>query len=279
LGTRRLDTDNCGTKTYGYQSLPFGDGLQTVTYNQPCTGANTPDTERHFTGKERDSESNLDYFGARYYGSSLGRFMTPDWAATAIAVPFADFGDPRSLNLYGYVRSNPVSAADPDGHCADGDESCGPRYSTNEVTAIVYNEVGSLRESADSKPSLSNLYQDLAHAVYNGEQLKRQPDNAGTELSKGATETSTYKNIAAEVKCACEDAKKGIDPTKGADHFNNRTKDDSSDRKYYDAKGKLTGTAPLSQRDGPYAEGKGKSEHKKWETFTRTKDEKPVKKE
>jgi RHS repeat-associated protein len=32
-----------------------------------------------FTGKERDSESGLDMFGARYYGSSLGRFMTPDW--------------------------------------------------------------------------------------------------------------------------------------------------------------------------------------------------------
>jgi RHS repeat-associated protein len=29
----------------------------------------------HFTGKERDAESSLDEFGARYYGSSLGRFM------------------------------------------------------------------------------------------------------------------------------------------------------------------------------------------------------------
>jgi RHS repeat-associated protein len=32
----------------------------------------------HFTGKERDAESGLDYFGARYYGSSMGRFMSPD---------------------------------------------------------------------------------------------------------------------------------------------------------------------------------------------------------
>ena len=31
-----------------------------------------------FTGKERDSETGLDMFGARYYGSGLGRFMTPD---------------------------------------------------------------------------------------------------------------------------------------------------------------------------------------------------------
>lgn len=31
-----------------------------------------------FTGKERDSESGLDYFGAKYYGSALGRFTSPD---------------------------------------------------------------------------------------------------------------------------------------------------------------------------------------------------------
>jgi RHS repeat-associated protein len=76
-----------------------------------------------FTGKERDSESGLDMFGARYYGSSLGRFMTPDWAANAIAVPYANFGDPQTLNLYGYVRNNPLSKADLDGHVAGVDDA------------------------------------------------------------------------------------------------------------------------------------------------------------
>jgi len=70
-----------------------------------------------FTGKERDSESGLDMFGARYYGSSLGRFMTPDWAAKPTAVPYAMFGDPQSLNLYSYVHNNPLFKADDDGHC------------------------------------------------------------------------------------------------------------------------------------------------------------------
>src|SRR6266849_641779 len=69
-----------------------------------------------FTGKERDTESGLDMFGARYYGSSLGRFMTPDWAAKATAVPYAVFGDPQTLNLYSYLRNNPLSRADLDGH-------------------------------------------------------------------------------------------------------------------------------------------------------------------
>ncbi len=72
-----------------------------------------------FTGKERDTESGLDEFGARYYGSRLGRFMTPDWAATPIDVPYANFGNPQSLNLYSYVKNNPTTTRDPDGHCCD----------------------------------------------------------------------------------------------------------------------------------------------------------------
>ena len=68
-----------------------------------------------FTGKERDSESGLDMFGARYYGSSVGRFMTPDWAARPVTVPYAKFGDPQSLNLYAYVGNNPLRYIDADG--------------------------------------------------------------------------------------------------------------------------------------------------------------------
>jgi hypothetical protein len=33
------------------------------------------------TGKERDTESGNDYFGARYYASSMGRWLSPDWSA------------------------------------------------------------------------------------------------------------------------------------------------------------------------------------------------------
>jgi len=72
---------------------------------------------RKFTGKERDTESGLDYFGARYYASSMGRWMSPDWAEKPEAVPYSQLDNPQSLNLYGYVNNNPLSKADPDGHC------------------------------------------------------------------------------------------------------------------------------------------------------------------
>ena len=69
-----------------------------------------------FTGKERDTETGLDYFGARYYGSNMGRWLSTDWSASPEAVPYARLDDPQTLNRYGYVRNNPMSLEDPDGH-------------------------------------------------------------------------------------------------------------------------------------------------------------------
>jgi RHS repeat-associated protein len=73
----------------------------------------------HFTGKQRDSETGLDYFGARFNASNLGRFMTPDWSARIEPVPYARLFDPQTLNLYVYARNNPLSLIDIDGHTAD----------------------------------------------------------------------------------------------------------------------------------------------------------------
>ena len=84
---------------------PFG-----TEYVVSGTGAN----HYKFTGKERDSESGLDYFGARYYGSALGRFITPDELLVD-----QDTDDPQSWNLYTYVRNNPEANVDSDGRKCD----------------------------------------------------------------------------------------------------------------------------------------------------------------
>jgi RHS repeat-associated protein len=109
LGTKRIQATGGGAVELACLSLPYGDGLN-------CSGSGQDATEHHFTGKERDTESGLDYFGARYYASSMGRFMSPDWAAKVSPVPYAKLDDPQSLNLYAYVRNNPLSRADLDGH-------------------------------------------------------------------------------------------------------------------------------------------------------------------
>jgi RHS repeat-associated protein len=78
------------------------------------------------TGKERDIESGNDYFGARYYASNMGRFMSPDWSDKPEPVPYADFDNPQSLNQYSYSGNNPTSRTDPNGHCdVDGEHHGG----------------------------------------------------------------------------------------------------------------------------------------------------------
>jgi len=64
-----------------------------------------------FTGKERDVESGLDNFGARYYASSLGRFIQTD----PVTITPERFYDPQQLNAYVYVRDNPLKLVDPTG--------------------------------------------------------------------------------------------------------------------------------------------------------------------
>jgi RHS repeat-associated protein len=75
------------------------------------------------TGKERDAESGNDYFGARYYASTMGRFLSPDWSAKEEPVPYAKLDDPQTLNLYSYVQNNPLSRVDKDGHIAGVDDA------------------------------------------------------------------------------------------------------------------------------------------------------------
>jgi RHS repeat-associated protein len=91
------------------------------------------------TGKERDSESGLDYFGARYYGSALGRFTSPDWSPRSEPVPYADFENPQSLNQYSYsyVGNNPLSRSDPDGHCEVDGETHGALWCFAHAIKLV----------------------------------------------------------------------------------------------------------------------------------------------
>jgi RHS repeat-associated protein len=113
LGTRRAQTDYEGNIEQTCFSLPYGNGESCKPFP----------TEHLFTGKERDAESGLDYFGARYYASSMGRFMSPDYDEAEDdpePVPYADLENPQTLNLYAYGRNNPLGGVDVDGHDGPG---------------------------------------------------------------------------------------------------------------------------------------------------------------
>ncbi len=111
LKTASVVTDAAGNVQAESDYYPWGGELQFVANDS---------NHYKFTGKERDTETGFDYFGARYYSNGLGRWVSADWSATPVPVPYADLGDPQSLNLYGYVRSIPITRADIDGHDGPG---------------------------------------------------------------------------------------------------------------------------------------------------------------
>src|SRR5882762_6295377 len=101
LKTASVITNAAGVIKSESDYYPWGGELQFT---------NNDSNHYKFTGKERDTETGLDYFGGRYYGNALGRFLTPDFGGPMLIpdpVPWADLENPQTLNLYAYVQNNP----------------------------------------------------------------------------------------------------------------------------------------------------------------------------
>ena len=116
LGTPRMVLDQTGSlanvKRHDY--LPFGEELFAPTSARSGAQgyASGDGVRQHFTQKERDVETGLDYFNARYYSSAQGRFSSVDPANyQAVLNP----RDPQSWNGYAYVNNKPLTRTDPDG--------------------------------------------------------------------------------------------------------------------------------------------------------------------
>ncbi len=117
LGSTRVVTAEDQSVLSRHDYLPFGEEIGAGLGNRDqasgvsgYTASRTDGPAQKFTGKERDNESQLDYFQARYFSGAGGRFASAD-------APFADQGaaDPQSWNLYSYTRNNPLKYVDPDG--------------------------------------------------------------------------------------------------------------------------------------------------------------------
>jgi RHS repeat-associated protein len=116
------------------------------------------------TGKERDAESGNDYFGARYYASSMGRWLSPDWSAQPKPVPYANLENPQSLNLYSYVLNNPLSHTDADGHeCTVDGEKHGGLWCFAHALGLVETQ----HEKADDARNFftNNLVTQNGHVI------------------------------------------------------------------------------------------------------------------
>jgi RHS repeat-associated protein len=113
LGSSRIMTQINGARCYDADFTPFG---AERTYTNTCAQA------YKFEGKERDSETQNDDFGARYYSYRFGRWLSSDWSAVPVPVPYAHLTNPQTLNLYAMVADDPESFADLDGHAQAADQ-------------------------------------------------------------------------------------------------------------------------------------------------------------
>jgi RHS repeat-associated protein len=98
LGSTRLMLDSSGNIVTKHDYLPFGEEILQGTDGRDATWGGS-DPRQKFTSKERDAESGLDYFGARYMSSAQGRFTSPDPSRLS-----AFIDNPQTWNMYSYAR-------------------------------------------------------------------------------------------------------------------------------------------------------------------------------
>jgi RHS repeat-associated protein len=116
LGSTRLVTDQNANVVGRHDYVPFGEEIAANTGGRDSTFG-TPDfVNQKFTGQERDAETGLDFFQARYFSGALGRFNSPDPGNAG-----ANLFNPQSWNAYSYVANNPLTRVDPSGMSWLGD--------------------------------------------------------------------------------------------------------------------------------------------------------------
>jgi RHS repeat-associated protein len=127
--------------------LPFGEEIGLIGGRTSQRGYVADGTRQKFTQKERDNETNLDYFLARYYSYTQGRFTSPDPLMASARV-----SQPQSWNRYSYVLNNPLRMVDSTGliekevaddpvgktdSCSDCEETAPSQQQPSRVVLIV----------------------------------------------------------------------------------------------------------------------------------------------
>jgi RHS repeat-associated protein len=170
LGSTRAVVDDAGDVVEAYDYYPFG--LQSRSYKEK----GDPLTKETFTGKEQDTESNLHYYGARFYDPSLGRFLSVD--------PLSHKAP--SFNPFHYTKNNPINRIDPDGR-----EDTETKELTKEE---ILERIRQAQESGDD--ILQSILDEIAktgNASASGSTILEALKEAGIVL--GEEETELIENI------------------------------------------------------------------------------------
>jgi RHS repeat-associated protein len=145
LGSPRVSTDNAGQVKARHDYLPFGEELSSYSGRANHAEYRADSVRQRFGGYQRDDENGLDYAGARYYASKVGRFTSVDPLMAS-----ASTTNPQTFNRYSYALNNPYRYVDPTGMEATGDGWGPDDYftSTNATLDDLYAQEQAEREAA-----------------------------------------------------------------------------------------------------------------------------------
>lgn len=176
LGSSVLELDQSGEVITYEEYYPYG----STSYQAVRSRIETPKRYR-YTGKERDTETGLYYHGARYYAPWLGRWTSCDPAGLADGV-----------NVYAYVRGNPVNRRDPTG--TDGQDvtpvpptkASPPKKSPQDGTSPPANTPAASAPPAATAPAASAPAAQGQPGTQQGAQPAPQPNAVNLTTTQSA---------------------------------------------------------------------------------------------
>jgi RHS repeat-associated protein len=201
IGSSDVLTDGAGNLVERNAFYPYGE----PRYHSDDSNPGSMAEPYLFTQKERDAETGLQYFEARFLLGTEGRFTSVD----AVAETPADvIKEPQRLNPYSYALNSPKVFIDPDGKCAsnpDGTINCvGPAWQLQKAvmseTNMAFSEgrygaaaVGLLLATANTV----NVAVGVA-----AETIIAAPYNAGYNIGAGIRDGDSSRLVRGGVQAA-----------------------------------------------------------------------------
>ncbi len=201
LGSTRMVTDATGGDVRLFDYLPFGEEIPTGFGGRTTAlGFGKVGTTQKFTGQQRDGESGLDFFEARYLSGAMGRFTSPDPEGAG-----AMSDDPQSWSMYAYGRNNPMKYTDPTGtnytvclygSCQTWNDNQWDTWRSGQGDSIIFRPGGDILDrTTEMKIGKAEYYDEkpLEALILAGNRAKRDVSTSAILIGAFATAyISTY---------------------------------------------------------------------------------------
>ena len=209
LGSPRVITDVNGTVTARHDYHSFGEevGLKGGRSTSDPLKYVADNVRQKFTSKERDQETQLDFFEARYYASSQGRFTGVDPQLAS-----GKRSKPQTWNRYSYALNNPYRYTDPDGEDATENPEFFLRRTTTTTKVIVQDQDGRGNVTQQAEVTITVVKTELVDQNMRrigtlDESTTATAQNTGVGRAYTTDQLKTMENVAQNIVEVSQDKK------------------------------------------------------------------------